>query len=55
MRRNQYDGVLEYWIVIRETGRHAEALYEEEIKQSRKKACSHKSHAFARRLLLYRA
>ncbi|CAE7241486.1 unnamed protein product, partial [Symbiodinium sp. KB8] len=30
IRRNLYDGVLEYWVTVRETGRHVESLKEAE-------------------------
>ena len=38
LRRNRYDGVLEYWVVVRESGRHSESLEEEETHKSREKA-----------------
>ena len=33
-----YDGVLEYWVVTRETGRQAECITEEEAHRTNKKA-----------------
>ncbi|CAE7655420.1 unnamed protein product [Symbiodinium sp. CCMP2592] len=40
IRRNVYDGVLEYWVTVRETGRHVENLKEEEIQRSRSEAAN---------------
>ena len=37
-RRNQYDGVLEYWVTVRETGQHMASLMEDEIHRTRTSA-----------------
>ena len=33
-----YDGCLEYWVVVRETGKHSESVVEEEIRREAEKA-----------------
>ena len=37
-RSNEYDGVLEYWVCIRETGKHTTGVEEQEVTRSREKA-----------------
>ena len=37
-RSNRYDGVLEYWVIIKEGAEHTESLTQEEIHRQKKKA-----------------
>lgn len=40
-RSNKYDGVLEYWITVRETAQHCEAHEVPEELKERRKAAQH--------------
>jgi hypothetical protein len=37
-RSNRYDGVLEYWVIVKEAAEHTESLTQEEIHRQKKKA-----------------
>ena len=37
-RSNRYDGVLEYWVIVKEGAEHTESLTQEEIHRQKKKA-----------------